>query len=60
VEQGREAPSQRAHTAYKDHGWQGWGHWLGTGNQANQTKEFLPFADALAVAQSLGLASTSE
>lgn len=43
---------------YRDHGWQGWGHWLGTGNQ--HTKEFLPFDKALVVAQSLGLANLKE
>ena len=43
---------------YKDHGWQGWGHWLGHGNQ--QTKLFLPFEEALVMAQSLGLASKIE
>ena len=43
---------------YKDHGWQGWGHWLGTGNQ--RTKLFLPFAEALVVARSLGLHSSAE
>ena len=43
---------------YKHAGWQGWGHWLGTGNQ--HTKEFLPFGEALAVARSHGLASRSE
>ncbi len=43
---------------YKDGGWQGWGHWLGTGNQ--HTKEFLPFKEALAEARSLGLASWKE
>ena len=43
--------------AYKDAGWQGWGHWLGTGNQASQAMEFLPFAEALDVARSLGLAT---
>ena len=42
---------------YKDHGWQGWGHWLGTGNQSS--KEFLPFEEALAVAQTLGPAGMS-
>ena len=45
---------------YKDHGWQGWGHWLGTGNQGNPTVPFLPFAEALVVAQSLNLASSKE
>ena len=45
---------------YKDRGWQGWGHWLGTGNQGNPTVPFLPFEDALAVARSLGLASSTE
>ena len=44
---------------YKDHGWQGWGHWLGTGNQANRAKRFLPFVKALAVAQTLGPAGMS-
>ena len=45
---------------YKDGGWQGWGHWLGTGTQSSKTKEFLPFAEALAVARSLGLANQFE
>ena len=44
--------------AYKHDGWHGWGHWLGTGNQL--AKDFLPFEEALAVAQSLGLASSKE
>ena len=43
---------------YRDHGWRGWGHWLGTGNQ--HTKNFLPFGEALAVARSLNLASSIE
>ena len=43
---------------YKDGGWQGWGHWLGTGNQ--RTREFLPFGEALAVARSLGLPNEFE
>ena len=46
------------HKAYKHDGWQGWGHWLGTGNQL--TKQFLPFDEALAIARSLGLASQFE
>ena len=47
-------------TTYKGGGWQGWGHWLGTGNIQCSTRQFLPFGAALAVAQSLGLASKSE
>ena len=42
---------------YKDSGWQGWGDWLGTGNQSSHTKQFLTFARALALARSLRLAS---
>ena len=45
---------------YKDGGWQGWGHWLGTGNIKCGTKQFLPFGQALAFAQSLGLAGKAE
>ena len=45
---------------YKDGGWQGWGHWLGTGNQHNQSKEFLPFDEALRVARALQLVSHKE
>ena len=52
----------RPEQTYKDSGWQGWGHWLGTGNQSNQAKrtQFLPFDEALAVAQRLGLAGLNE
>jgi len=46
--------------AYKDGGWQGWGHWLGTGNQSSRVNEFLPFGEALAMARSLNLASMRE
>ena len=49
----------RPDQVYKDGGWQGWGHWLGTGNQQPQSKRILPFADALAVAQTLGPAGMS-
>ena len=48
------------HTVYKDHGWQGWGHWLGTGNQGNPTVLFLPFAKALVVAHFLRLPGRME
>ena len=43
---------------YKNDGWQGWGHWLGTGNQ--KTKVFLPFDQAHAYALSLTLKSQQE
>ena len=52
-------PAQPGRT-YKDLGWRGWGHWLGTGTQKHQTKEFLPFEQALPVAWSAGLASKTE
>ena len=45
-------------TVYKDHGWQGWGHWVGSSNL--HTKLFLPFAEALVVARSHGLTSQKE
>ena len=47
-------------TVYRDHGWQGWGHWLGTSNCNLVTKQFLPFDEALAVARSLNLANARE
>ena len=50
------------HEAYKHVGWQGWGHWLGTGNVPGSLpkEDYLPFDEALAAAQSLGLASSTE
>ena len=47
---------------YKDAGWQGWGHWLGTGNQSTLAKkqQFLPFDQGLLVARSLRLVSQKE
>ena len=45
---------------YKDGGWQGWGHWLGTGNQLHQKKNFLPFDEALRAARQLRLVSQKE
>ena len=45
---------------YKDGGWQGWGHWLGTGNMESGTRQFLEFDEALLVARSLRLASSTE
>ena len=58
---GMRPPNVPSHPdrTYKHDGWQGWGHWLGTGNTRNTT-QFLPFDEALAVAQSLGLASNAE
>ena len=45
---------------YKHGGWQGWGHWLGTGNQKNTANVFLPFDEAHAYALSLTLQGVSE
>ena len=58
--EGRRPPNVPTHPdrTYEDGRWRGWGHWLGTGNQ--RSKEFLPFLEALAVAQSLGLANRFE
>ena len=47
-------------STYKDAGWQGWGHWLGTGTKQHQKKSFLPFDEALLVARSLRLLSQAE
>ena len=44
---------------YEDAGWQGWRHWLGTG-QARHATPPAPFAEALAIARALGLASRRE
>ena len=47
---------------YKDDGWQGWGHWLGTGHTSNNTKKqpFLPFDECLRAARHLRLVSKKE
>ena len=44
--------------AYKHEGWQGYGHWLGTGNL--HTKVFLPFKQALLHVRSLKLQNMKE
>ena len=48
------------HKSYKDDGWQGYGHWLGTGNIAHKDQEFLPFKDGLLYARTLKLKNTKE
>ena len=60
--EGRRPPNvpSAPNATYKDGGWQGWGHWLGTGNTQRGTEQFLPFKEALAVVQSLRLASVFE
>ena len=60
--EGRRPPNvpSNPNAAYKDGGWQGWGHWLGTGNTKAATGCFLPFGEALAVARSLNLANRFE
>ena len=43
---------------YKDGVWQGWVHWLGSGNMnIKKPSKFAPFGQALAFARSLGLAN---
>ena len=55
----RNVPSH-PNDVYKDHGWQGWGHWLGTGSQRPRATKFLPFEEALRVARSLRLNTATE
>jgi len=45
---------------YKNHGWNGVGDWLGTGNLAPSQKSFLPFLEARHFARSLKLNSQKE
>ena len=45
---------------YKHDGWQGYGHWLGTGAVAHKDKQFLPFKKALLYARSLKLKTQNE
>ena len=54
-------PSNRQRT-YKGGGWQGWGQWLGTGNESSKAKkaQFLPFDECLRVARQLRLVSHKE
>ena len=48
------------HAVYKHDGWQGYGHWLGTGNQVGGKLDFLPFKEALLYARSLKLKTQKE
>ena len=48
------------HKAYAHAGWQGMGHWLGTGTVASINKVFLPFEEALVFVRSLKLKSRAE
>ena len=46
---------------YKHEGWQGWGHWLGTGKVGvKKDQNFLPFKKALLYTRSLMLKSVNE
>ena len=40
--------------------WKGWGDWLGTGNIANQNREYYSFTEARKLVHSLGLKSRTE
>ena len=46
--------------SYKHDGWQGYGHWLGTGTVSLQNQKFLPFKKALLHARSLKLTRAQE
>ena len=48
------------HRTYTNDGWQGWGHWLGTGTVAPKDQQFLPFKKALFYARSLNLKSKDD
>ena len=51
----------RPDKVYKHDDWQGYGHWLGTGNVGvKQDQQFLPFKDALLCARSLKLKNQKE
>ena len=53
-------PSSSQRT-YKHEGWQGYGHWLGTGNVGvKKDQHFLPFKKALLYARSLKLKRKKE
>ena len=49
---------------YAHTGWQGYGHWLGIGNEQpgkrGDTQEFLPFNEAMLYARSLKLKTQTE
>ena len=45
---------------YKHNGWQGYGHWLGTGTVASKDQHFLPFKEALLYARCLKLGSQKQ
>ena len=45
---------------YKHAGWQGYGHWLGTGNVASKDQQFMLFKKALLHARSLKMKSVKE
>ena len=48
------------HKIYKHDGWQGYGHWLGTGNLVGGKLAFLPFKKAREYARTLKLKSKKE
>ena len=52
--------SSNRHQTYKQEGWQGYGHWLGTSNLVGGKLDFLPFKDALVHARALKLKGVQE
>ena len=54
-----DIPSQ-PNTVYGEHGWAGWGDWLGTGVAATRGRKYRSFARARVHARALGLANQNE
>jgi hypothetical protein len=48
------------HLTYAQHGWVGWGDWLGTGNPAPGTKKYRTFREARRYVRSLRLESAKQ
>ena len=47
-------------TAYKGHGWRGYGDWIGTGSVAPKNRVCRPFREARAFVRTLGLKNQAE
>src|SRR5215210_5913343 len=45
---------------YRDEGWRGWGHFLGTGTLSGRGRRWRPFEEAREYVRSLGFSSVTE